>query len=160
MKNTPLKGYLLAIGLATLVLMTACSAPTPAQSTSTPVQGAKTYRTIMSGKSVRLDSIQIQGGAEKPTIILKLNDDGTKTFADYTSKHIGEYVTIALNKKVLMSVKILSAIERGDILIEGQSTKEEAQKIVEEIRTNPERLEFVETGNERLPIGEVIQTSG
>jgi hypothetical protein len=59
-----------------------------------------------------------------------------------------------------MSVKILSAIERGDILIEGQSTKEEAQKIVEEIRTNPERLEFVETGNERLPIGEVIQTSG
>jgi hypothetical protein len=137
--------FLLLLALATV---TACS-----------IFGPKTYHTILTGKSIDFTTLHTIEFAGKPQIGFKLNDEGTKFFAEYTDKHVGQSVAITWNKKVLTSPKILQPIRGGGVAIEGQFTLEEAQQIADEIKKNPERLEFVEAGDTPLRVGEIIQTT-
>ena len=132
-----------------LVMITACS-----------ILGPKTYPTILTGKSIDFSTLQVAQPEGRAQIDFRLNDEGTKFFTDYTDKHIGQYVAITLNKRVLTCPKILQPIRGGGVAIQGQFALDQAQQMADEIKKNPDRLEFVEAGNTPLPLGEIIQTTG
>lgn len=119
---------------------------------------AKTYTTLLTGKAINLSTLEVSQLQGQAQIVFRLNEQGTKTFSDYTSEHIGQYVAITLDKKVLTCPKLLSPVRTGAFAIQGRFTLQQAQQMLDEIKKDPERLEIVEAGDAPLPLGESIQT--
>jgi len=91
------------------------------------------YHTVMTGQALRtaaVDSSQV--GAFQ--IAFTLTDAGSKVFSEYTSANIGKYLTIVLDKKVISSPRIQSAITDGAGVITGQFTRDEANSLVVQLR--------------------------
>lgn len=93
------------------------------------------YHTVMTGKEIRSASVAFNSTTNQPYIAFQLTDEGRQIFATYTAKNVGKYLTIALNKKVLSSPVIKSAITGGSGIIEGQFTLAEAQALVLQLNT-------------------------
>jgi preprotein translocase subunit SecD len=63
-----------------------------------------------------------------------LKDSGTKIFADYTTKHVGEYLAIALDDTLISVPRVNSAITEGKGMIEGSFTYESANSLAVQLR--------------------------
>jgi preprotein translocase subunit SecD len=92
------------------------------------------YRTVMTGKHLRNASVAFQQTTNQPYIQFELTDDGAKIFADFTSKNVGKYLAITLDKKVISSPVIKSAITQGSGIIEGRFSLEEAKGLVTQLK--------------------------
>jgi preprotein translocase subunit SecD len=144
-------------GLATVVMpgtpvptLVPTSTPTPAATatstvtsttgvtTTSPVTTTQpvtpTYRTVMTGAQLRTASVAFNQTTNQPYIAFTLTDDGAKIFADYTSKNIGKYLAITMDKTVISSPVIRSAITGGSGIIEGQFTLDEANRLVVQLK--------------------------
>lgn len=83
---------------------------------------------ILTGKDVKESSAYMtQEG--KNLVSLKLNEEGTKKFADATQKFLGKPITIKMDEDVLTSPNVNSVISNGEAVIEGMRTLEEAKSI-------------------------------
>ncbi len=71
----------------------------------------------------------------KPAISFTLTAEGTKIFADFTTKNVGRYLGIVLDKVVVSSPVINSPITDGQAIIQGSFTAEEANALVAYLRT-------------------------
>jgi preprotein translocase subunit SecD len=121
-------------------------APTATSSTSTPVANATAqpgataippstvYHTVMTGAA--LDTVTVQAGtlAGSYQIAFTLKSDGAKVFSDYTSSHVGQYLAIVLDKKVLSAPVIKNAITDGQGVIEGGYTADTANALAVQLR--------------------------
>lgn len=117
-------------------------------SASGGMPSATVYRTIMTGKYIRSASVEFQQGPNQPYIYFTLNDDGKKIFADFTRQNIQKYLAIVIDKKVIMSPIIKSAITGGSGIIENpQFTLEEANLLLIQLKYGalPFPLKVVET---------------
>jgi preprotein translocase subunit SecD len=104
------------------------------------------YHTVMTGSDLKtvqvvtdqLGSYQIQ---------FTLSDDGSKIFGDHTSANVGKYLAIVLDKKIISSPSINSAITGGDGVITGTFTADEANAFAVQLRYGslPIPLKIVET---------------
>lgn len=105
------------------------------------------YRTIMTGKDLRVASIAYQQTTNLPYIEFTLTDAGKKVFADFTSKNINKYLAIVIDKKVIMAPIIKSPITEGRGIIEGKFTIDEIKVLVIQLRYGalPFPLKIVET---------------
>jgi len=128
------------------ITTTAPVTPTP------PVAATKVYTTVLTGR--------LLGSAEvgfdevgRPQINFTLRkagdrpeDDGPRIFAEWTSTHVGKYLAIVLDKKVISSPVIQTAITQGSGRITGNFTLDEARRIVIVLRYGalPVALEVVE----------------
>lgn len=63
-------------------------------------------------------------------------EEGSKKFADITSKMIGEKLGIYVDDKLIMDSTIKTAITEGGATISNISTYEEAEEIVKKIKGN------------------------
>jgi preprotein translocase subunit SecD len=104
---------------------------TPITST-TPV--TPTYQTIMTGKDLQSASVAFQQTTNQPYIQFTLTSDGAKIFSDFTSKNVGKYLAITLDKRVISSPVIKSAITGGSGIIEGQFTLDQANNLVVQLK--------------------------
>jgi preprotein translocase subunit SecD len=86
------------------------------------------YQTVMTGKDLKSATIGFDSQG-KPDIEFELSEDGAVIFADYTARNIKRYLAIVLDKTVISSPIINSAIPSGKGLIEGQFTLEEARSL-------------------------------
>jgi len=83
---------------------------------------------ILTGKDVKESSAYMtQEG--KNLVSLKLNEEGTKKFADATQKFLGKPITIKMDEDVLTSPNVNSVISNGEAVIEGMKSLEEAKTI-------------------------------
>lgn len=83
---------------------------------------------ILTGKDVKESSAYMtQEG--KNLVSLKLNEEGTKKFADATQKFLGKPITIKMDEDILTSPNVNSVISNGEAVIEGMRTLEEAKSI-------------------------------
>ncbi len=73
-------------------------------------------------------------GNKQYVVQLTFTDDAAKTFADYTSNHIGDQLPIYYDGKVVSSPVIQSAITDGECVIEGMDSYEEASQLASYIR--------------------------
>src|SRR5512135_589014 len=107
------------------------AATTPAASATSQPQ---VYHTVMTGAG--LDTVAVQPGslAGQYQIAFTLKASASKTFADYTSAHVGQYLAIVLDKKVLSAPVIKNSITDGQGVIEGGFTADSANALAVQLR--------------------------
>lgn len=140
--------------------------PTPATASATPsanTAGAATapapatvYHTVMTGAA--LNTVGVQVGSKPGTyqISFTLKSDFTKIFADYTTTHVGQILAIVLDKKVISSPSIQTAITGGDGSITGSFTSAEANSLAVQLRYGslPVPVKVVESRTVGATLGE------
>ena len=117
------------------------AAPAPTESAPATV-----YHTIMTGKDLK--QVQVtQDRVGQYVIQFDLTPEGADIFASYTAANIGKYLTIVLDKKVISSPVINSAIPDGSGIIQGSFTAESANALAVQLRYGslPIPLKVVET---------------
>lgn len=90
------------------------------------------YVTLMTGAALNDATV----GADqlgKPVIDFTLTSAGSKTFGDFTAKHIGDFLAIVLDKRVISAPRINGAIsDRGQI--SGNFTNQSANDLALQLR--------------------------
>ncbi len=124
-------------------LATATSAPTanagatPSTSATptaspTPAPDIPTYHTVMTGAALKTATVQSSQG--RIVVAFTLTDEGKKIFGDHTSANVGRVLAIVLDKKVISSPRIESAITGGEGVVQGSFTTEEANNLALQLR--------------------------
>ncbi len=104
------------------------------------------YHTIMTGKDLR--QVQVtQDQLGQYVIQFDLTPEGADIFAVHTAANVNKYLTIVLDKTVISSPVINSAIPDGSGIIQGSFTAESANALAVQLRYGslPVPLKIVET---------------
>ncbi|MFL7808237.1 MAG: preprotein translocase subunit SecD, partial [Anaerolineae bacterium] len=104
--------------------------------TMTTEEGDPIYHTVMTGEALKtawLASDQSQGVLQY-AVGFELNSDWSSVFAEYTGSHIGQTLTIVLDKRVISSPRIESQIPDGRGTISGDFTRDEAQSLAVQLQ--------------------------
>jgi len=104
------------------------------------------FHTIMTGTDLKNVVVSTDELGE-PEVNFELNSEGAKLFSDFTSSHIGDVLAIVLDKKVISSPRIQTAITDGKGRITGNFTLETANQLAVQLRYGslPIPLKIVET---------------
>lgn len=104
------------------------------------------YHTVITGDQLKNITVQTNTIGSY-YVAFELEDEGAQTFGEFTSNNIGKYLAIVLDKKVISSPSINSAITTGEVMIEGSFTNETANALAVQLRYGslPIPLEEVET---------------
>jgi preprotein translocase subunit SecD len=123
-----------ATALATSTPAATATAAPNATPGATAAPSTTVYHTVMTGAA--LDTVTVQAGslAGSYQIAFTLKPDGAKVFSDYTSSHVGQYLAIVLDKKVLSAPVIKNAITDGQGVVEGGFTADSANALAVQLR--------------------------
>ncbi len=110
---------------------TAEAGATPGATAAAPTQ---VYHTVMTGKDLNTVAVQAGSVAGQYQIAFTLKSSGTKTFGDYTTGHVGQYLAIVLDKKILSAPVIKNPITDGQGVIEGGFTADSANSLAVSLR--------------------------
>ncbi|HEY9151602.1 MAG TPA: protein translocase subunit SecD [Anaerolineales bacterium] len=103
------------------------------QPSATQTTPATVYHTVMTGAA--LDTVGVQtSSVGQYEIAFTLKANGTQVFSDYTSSHVGQYLAIVLDKKVISVPVINSAITGGQGVIQGNFTSDTANALAVQLR--------------------------
>jgi protein-export membrane protein SecD len=105
-------------------------APGPNQQAADP---SKTYQTVVQGKDLQTASVGFDQLGQ-PEVQFAFKDEGGRAFGDYTQSHVGQYLAIVLDKRVLSAPVIRSPILGGSGVIQGRFTLSEVQNIVIQLK--------------------------
>src|SRR6185436_9833656 len=111
---------------------TATSAEATAAATTAPTATGPTYHTVMTGVALKDAAVTSQNG--EVVINFTLTPEGTKIFGDFTTQHVGQYLAIVLDKKVLSAPVIRQAITSGTGTISGNFTIESGNRLALQLR--------------------------
>lgn len=113
------------------VTSTAEAAP-PSQPEPEPAPPKK-YTTVVTGQHLRTAAVSFDQTTGAPEVAFELTAEGSKRFYDYTSTHVGSILAIVLDKEVISSPRVQSAIsDRGRIT--GNFSLEEARGLVIQLK--------------------------
>ncbi len=119
------------------------AAPEPSP---TPVE--RVFETILTGRDLKTAEVGLDEYG-KPQIGLEFNPDGAKIFADFTSKNVGKFLAIVLDKVVISCPTIQTPIRDGRGRITGRFELEKARSIAIQLKYGalpvPLRVETVRT---------------
>ncbi len=106
------------------------------QPAATATPAPTIYHTVMTGADLNASQIAVQlGTTGQYEISFTLKSKGTKVFGDYTSSHVGQYLAIVLDKKVISVPVINSAITGGQGVIQlGNSNADQANSLANTLR--------------------------
>jgi len=91
------------------------------------------FTTVMTGKE--LDTVNVAlDRLGKPEIQFSLKPEGAKIFGDFTSRSVGQFLCIVLDKQVISCPRIQTAITEGRARITGDFTLEEARSLAIQLR--------------------------
>lgn len=121
---------------------------------------------VLSGTDVEKASYQYGQFSENsqpgPYVSLKLNNSGTKKFADGTSKYLNQYIAIRLDEVVCSMPSVSSVIENGEAVISGSYTEDEAKGLADDINGGalPVQLKVIQMNSVGATLGQdSLQTS-
>ncbi len=93
-----------------------------------PVTGT-VYNTVLTGKDLQSAQVAFDQRTNAPLITFKLTDDGAAKFAEHTRNNVGKFLSITMDKAIISSPRINSAITGGQGEITGQFTLDEAKNL-------------------------------
>jgi preprotein translocase subunit SecD len=139
------------------VTATPSPVPTPSLTGTAEVTGTAPlsptepiYRTIMTGRNLRSARPQLDQ-FRQPEVAFTLDAEGTRLFAEYTSRNVGRYLCIVLDKKVISCPVIQEPITQGQGVIRmgSGSTLADAEALAVTLRYGalPVPLKIVDTRN-------------
>jgi preprotein translocase subunit SecD len=98
-----------------------------------PVPPEPVYTTVMTGRE--LDTVNVAlDQLGRPEIQFALKFEGTSIFADFTSRNVGRFLCIVLDKRIISCPRIQNAIPDGQARITGDFTLEEARSLAIQLR--------------------------
>lgn len=110
------------------------AATTDASSGSTANSSTEmVYSPLMSGADLGTVTVG-RDQLGKYTVDFTLKDTATKMFGEYTSKHVGDYLAIVLDDKVISAPTINSAITEGKGQISGRFTQKSANDLMIQLK--------------------------
>ncbi len=113
----------------------AAAVPTAApEAEPTEAPQERIYTTVLSGKDLKTAGVEINPQTSQPNVSFAFNAEGAKILADHTSKNVGKYLAIVLDKEVISCPVIKSALPDGAGVIEGSFTLEEAKGLAVQLR--------------------------
>jgi len=98
-----------------------------------PTQPETIYHTVMTGAA--LSSVNVtRSQTGQYEVAFQLTSEGSQIFGQYTSAHVGDYLAIILDKRVISAPRIDSAITEGSGVIQGNFTPESANDLAIQLR--------------------------
>ena len=140
---------------------TAPVAPSPTPTTeatpATPaVDAPLVFHTVMTGTGLKTAAATTNQTTGEIEVAFALTDEGKQTFADFTSTHVGQILGIALDKVLISSPRISTAITEGNGVITGSFDREGANRLAVQLRYGslPIPLKVVESSTVGPTLGE------
>lgn len=84
---------------------------------------------VLNGKDVTEAVAMLDSQTGKPTVSLKLNDEGKTKFAEATKNNVGKQISISMDEEVISSPVVQTTITDGSAVITGSKTVDEAKKL-------------------------------
>ena len=91
--------------------------------------------TSLTGRYLKKALLEFDHTTYKPQVALEFNDEGSKLFADITSKNVGKRVAIYLDGAPITTPVVQEAITGGKAQITGNFTNEEAKTLVQRLNS-------------------------
>ncbi len=91
------------------------------------------YHTVITGANLTDVSVT-QSQIGEILVAFKLDPEGTKAFGDHTANNVGKALSIVLDKKIISSPRIQTAITGGEGTISGNFTVETANNLAVQLR--------------------------
>ncbi|MEK7154816.1 MAG: protein translocase subunit SecD [Patescibacteria group bacterium] len=124
---------------------------------ATPSSEADFISTGLTGKDLRLAEVRFddQKATGQPAVGIEFSPEGTKKFAEITSKNIGRPLAIFLDSQFIQAPTIQTAIPDGKAVISGSFTVDEAKKLVIQLNAGalPLPIKIVEQRNIGATLG-------
>jgi protein-export membrane protein SecD len=92
------------------------------------------YETVFTGADLKAAGVDRDPQTGEYLVLFQLQPDASQRFAEYTSSHIGQFLTIVLDGEVVSSPRIQSAIPDGSGSITGQFTYESARSLAVQLQ--------------------------
>ncbi len=96
--------------------------------------GPDAKETSLTGKDLQKASVQFDAQTGAPDVQLTFTSEGTKKFADITSRNIGKPVDIVLDNAVVSNPVVQTAILNGSAVINGNFTTDQANALATELQ--------------------------
>lgn len=115
--------------------------------------------TDLSGKDLKFAQVQFNQGNSnavgQPVVSLEFNPEGTKKFADITTRNIGKPVAIVLDNNLVTAPTVQTAITDGRAIISGNFTVEAAKNLAIELNagTLPVPIKIIAQQNVGATLG-------
>jgi preprotein translocase subunit SecD len=111
--------------------------------------------TGLSGKQFKRATLQFDQRTGVPQISLQFDSEGTKMFADLTTKNVGKRIAIFLDGQVLSAPTVNSPITDGTAIITGQFTVQEAKDLITRLNSGalPVPIKLVQQQNVGATLG-------
>jgi preprotein translocase subunit SecD len=100
--------------------------------TADPSKGV--YHTVMTGAALKSAAAQQNTSTGQYYISFDLTTEQSDFFSQYTKDHIGQYLGIVLDKKVISSPVIQGQISGGSGVIQGSFTRDQANNLAIQLR--------------------------
>ncbi len=101
---------------------------------ATPASTGQVYHTIMTGSALTIATVQTDPTTGEVVVGFELTSEGAQIFGQHTTANVGKFLTIVLDKTVISSPSINSAITGGSGVITGNFTVESANNLALQLR--------------------------
>lgn len=101
---------------------------------SEPGEETRIFHTVMTGAELLDAAVTQDPNTGDIVVAFDLTDEGSAIFGDYTSKHVGDFLGIVLDKKIISAPRINQPITGGGGVISGQFTLEQANSLAVQLR--------------------------
>jgi preprotein translocase subunit SecD len=101
---------------------------------ATPAPTGQVYHTIMTGSALTSATVQTDPTTGEVVVGFELTEEGGQIFGQHTTANTGKFLTIVLDKTVISSPQIQSAITGGQGTITGNFTIESANNLALQLR--------------------------
>jgi preprotein translocase subunit SecD len=116
------------------VIQTDHAAGSTPTSTGEAVPSGQIYHTIMTGSALTSATVQTDPTTGEVVVGFQLTEEGGQIFGQHTTANTGKFLTIVLDKTVISSPQIQSAITGGEGTITGNFTIESANNLALQLR--------------------------
>lgn len=89
--------------------------------------------TDLSGKDLQHAQVEFDQNSSAPQVVLQFNAEGTKLFADITSRNVGKLVAIFLDGQPISIPRVQTAITDGNAVINGSFNFQEAKLLAQRL---------------------------
>lgn len=108
--------------------------PTDAVTETNPVTASQVFTTVMTGDCLQNAAVSFEQNTNTPIIDFELRSSGATIFGDHTTKNVGKFLAIVLDKRVISSPSINSPITGGRGIIQGSFTIPEANALAVQLK--------------------------
>ncbi len=111
------------------------TAGTPAAASPTPAAAAPVvFHSVMTGTALKSATATIDPTSQQYQVSFVLTTDGTKTFGDFTTAHVGDILGIVLDKKVISVPRVQNPITNGSGVVTGSFNLQTANQLAVQLR--------------------------